>query len=162
LAIPALNAAIVMLFIDRNLSTHFFSPTYGGSAMLWQHFFWAFGHPEVYIMALPAFGIISEVIPVFSRRPIFGYEFVAASTGAIALLSFGVWAHHMFAVGLGHPMDLFFAATSMMIAVSTGIKVFAWSATLWGGAIRLTTAMLFAVPFLIQLTSGGLSGITFA
>ncbi|HEY4416157.1 MAG TPA: cytochrome c oxidase subunit I [Verrucomicrobiae bacterium] len=162
LALPALNAAIVMLFIDRHLGTHFFAPANGGSAVLWQHFFWAFGHPEVYIMALPAFGIISEVVPVFARRPIFGYEFVAGSTVAIALLSFGVWAHHMFAVGLGHPMDLFFAATSMMIAVPTGIKVFAWSATLWGGAIRLTTAMLFAVAFLIQFTIGGLSGITFA
>ena len=162
LALPALNSAIVMLFIDRHLGTHFFSPAQGGSAVLWQHFFWSFGHPEVYIMALPAFGIISEVVPVFARRPIFGYEFVAASTVAIALLSFGVWAHHMFAVGLGHPMDLFFAATSMMIAVPTGIKVFAWSATMWGGAIRLTTAMLFAVAFLIQFTIGGLSGITFA
>jgi len=162
LALPALNSAIVMLFIDRHLGTHFFAPAHGGSAVLWQHFFWAFGHPEVYIMALPAFGIISEVVPVFARRPIFGYEFVAASTVAIALLSFGVWAHHMFAVGLGHPMDLFFSATSMLIAVPTGVKVFAWSATLWGGAIRLTTAMLFAVAFLIQFTIGGLSGITFA
>jgi len=162
LALPALNSAIVMLFIDRHLGTHFFAPAQGGSAVLWQHFFWAFGHPEVYIMALPAFGIISEVVPVFARRPIFGYEFVAASTVAIALLSFGVWAHHMFAVGLGHPMDLFFSATSLLIAVPTGVKVFAWSATLWGGAIRLTTAMLFAVAFLIQFTIGGLSGITFA
>jgi len=162
LALPALNSAIVMLFIDRHLGTHFFAPAHGGSAVLWQHFFWAFGHPEVYIMALPAFGIISEVVPVFARRPIFGYEFVAASTVAIALLSFGVWAHHMFAVGLGHPLDLFFSATSMLIAVPTGVKVFAWSATMWGGAIRLTTPMLFAVAFLIQFTIGGLSGITFA
>jgi heme/copper-type cytochrome/quinol oxidase subunit 1 len=113
-------------------------------------------------MVLPAFGIISEIVPVFARRPIFGYEFVAGSTVAIALLSFGVWAHHMFAVGLGHPMDMFFSATSLLIAVPTGIKVFAWSATLWGGSIRLTTAMLFAVAFLIQFTVGGLSGITFA
>jgi cytochrome c oxidase subunit 1/cytochrome c oxidase subunit I+III len=162
LAIPALNAAIVMLFIDRHLSTHFFAPSNGGSALLWQHFFWAFGHPEVYIMALPAFGIISEVVPVFARRPIFGYEFVAASTVAIGLLSFGVWAHHMFAVGMGHPVDLFFAASSMLIAVPTGVKVFAWSATMWGGSIRLTTSMLFAVAFLIQFTIGGLSGVTFA
>jgi cytochrome c oxidase subunit 1/cytochrome c oxidase subunit I+III len=162
LAMPALNAAIVMLFIDRHLGTHFFAPSHGGSALLWQHFFWAFGHPEVYIMALPAFGIISEVVPVFARRPIFGYEFVAASTVAIALLSFGVWAHHMFAVGLGHPIDLFFSAASMLIAVPTGVKVFAWSATLWGGSIRLTTSMLFAVAFLIQFTIGGLSGVTFA
>jgi cytochrome c oxidase subunit I len=162
LALPVLNAAIVMLFIDRQLDTHFFVPSHGGSALLWQHFFWAFGHPEVYILALPAFGIISEVVPVFARRPIFGYEFVAASTVAIALLSFGVWAHHMFAVGLGHPVDLFFSATSMLIAVPTGIKVFAWSATMWGGSIRLTTSMLFAVAFLIQFTIGGLSGVTFA
>ncbi|HTC22548.1 MAG TPA: cbb3-type cytochrome c oxidase subunit I, partial [bacterium] len=162
LAIPALNAAILMLFIDRQLSAHFFLPAQGGSALLWQHFFWTFGHPEVYIMILPAFGIISEVIPVFARKPIFGYEFVAASTVAIALLSFGVWAHHMFAVGLGQPMDLFFAASSMMIAVPTGVKVFNWSATLWGGSIRLTTSMLFAVAFLLQFTLGGLSGITFA
>jgi cytochrome c oxidase subunit 1/cytochrome c oxidase subunit I+III len=162
LALPVLNSAIVMLFIDRHLGTHFFVPAHGGSAVLWQHFFWAFGHPEVYIMALPAFGIISEVIPVFSRRPIFGYEFVAASTVAIGLLSFGIWAHHMFAVGLGHPVDLFFAASSMLIAVPTGVKIFNWSATLWGGAIRLTTAMRFAVAFLIQFTIGGLSGVTFA
>jgi cytochrome c oxidase subunit I+III len=162
LALPALNAAIVMLFIDRHLGTHFFAPAHGGSALLWQHFFWAFGHPEVYIMALPAFGIISEVVPVFARRPIFGYEFVAASTVAIGLLSFGVWAHHMFAVGMGHPIDLFFAASSMMIAVPTGVKIFAWSATLWHGSIRLTTSLLFAVAFLIQFTIGGLSGVTFA
>ncbi len=162
LAIPALNAAILMLFIDRQLNAHFFLPSHGGSALLWQHFFWTFGHPEVYIMVLPAFGIISEVIPVFSRKPIFGYEFVAASTVAIALLSFGVWAHHMFAVGLGEPMDLFFAAASMLIAVPTGVKIFNWSATLWGGSIRLTVSMLFAVAFLLQFTLGGLSGITFA
>ena len=102
LALPVLNAALVMLLIDRQLDAHFFLANGGGSAILWQHFFWTFGHPEVYIMALPAFGMISEVIPVFSRKPIFGYEFVAASTVAIAILSFGVWAHHMFAVGLGH------------------------------------------------------------
>ncbi len=162
LAMPALNAAILMLFIDRHLGTHFFVPAHGGSALLWQHFFWTFGHPEVYILALPAFGILSEVVPVFARKPIFGYEFVAGSTVAIALLSFGVWAHHMFAVGLGHPVDLFFAASSMLIAVPTGIKIFAWSATLWGGSIRLTTALLFAVAFLIQFTIGGLSGVTFA
>ncbi len=162
LAMPALNADIIMLLIDRQLGAHFFTAAHGGSVILWQHFFWAFGHPEVYILALPAFGIISEIVPVFSRRPIFGYEFVAGSTVAIALLSFGVWAHHMFAVGMGHPMDLFFAASSMLIAVPTGIKIFAWSATMWGGAIRLTTSMMFAVAFLIQFTVGGLSGITFA
>lgn len=161
-AIPALNAAIVMLLVDRRLAAHFFLPDQGGSPLLWQHFFWTFGHPEVYIMALPAFGMISEVIPVFSRKPIFGYGFVAASTVAIGLLSFGVWAHHMFAVGLGHTFDLFFAAASMAIAVPTGIKVFNWIATMWGGTIRFTTAMCFAVAFIIQFVIGGLSGITFA
>jgi cytochrome c oxidase subunit I len=162
LALPVLNASLVMLLIDRQLDAHFFLPSGGGSALLWQHFFWAFGHPEVYIMALPAFGMISEVIPTFSRKPIFGYGFVAASTVAIAVLSFGVWAHHMFAVGLGRSVDLFFAAGSMLIAVPTGVKIFNWVATLWGGSIRFTTAMLFAVAFLLQFVIGGLSGITFA
>jgi cytochrome c oxidase subunit 1/cytochrome c oxidase subunit I+III len=162
LALPVLNAALVMLLIDRQLDAHFFQANGGGSAILWQHFFWTFGHPEVYIMALPAFGMISEVIPVFSRKTIFGYEFVAASTVAIAVLSFGVWAHHMFAAGLGHRADLAFAATSMLIAVPTGVKIFNWIATMWGGAIRLTTAMAFAVAFLVEFVIGGLSGVQFA
>jgi cytochrome c oxidase subunit I len=161
-ALPALNASLVMLLIDRGLHARFFTPDAGGSPILWQHFFWSFGHPEVYIMVLPAFGIISEVIPVFSRKPIFGYGFVAASTVAIALLSFAVWAHHMFAVGLGHSMDIFFAFGSMLIAVPTGIKIFNWVFTMWGGAIRYTTAMKFATAFLIEFTIGGLSGVVFA
>ena len=123
-ALPALNASLVMLLIDRQLNAHFFTQIGGGSPILWQHFFWSFGHPEVYIMVLPAFGIISEVIPVFSRKPIFGYGFVAASTVAIALLSIGVWAHHMFAVGLGHAWEYAFGASSLLIAVPTGVKVF--------------------------------------
>ena len=162
LALPVLNAALAMLLIDRRLDAHFFQANGGGSAILWQHFFWTFGHPEVYIMALPAFGIISEVIPVFSRKPIFGYEFVAASTVAIAVLSFGVWAHHMFAAGLGHRADLAFAIGSMAIAVPTGVKIFNWIATMWGGKIRFTTAMMFATAFLMQFVIGGLSGVTFA
>jgi cytochrome c oxidase subunit I len=161
-ALPALNASLVMLLIDRQLSAHFFSRLGGGSPILWQHYFWSFGHPEVYIMVLPAFGIISEVIPVFSRKPIFGYGFVAASTVAIALLSVGVWAHHMFAVGLGHAWEYTFGASSLLIAVPTGVKIFSWIATMWRGAIRLTTAMLFAVAFLFTFTIGGLSGVTFA
>lgn len=161
-ALPVLNAALVMLLIDRNLHARFFTPDAGGSPILWQHFFWSFGHPEVYIMVLPAFGIISEVIPVFSRKPIFGYGFVAASTVAIALLSFAVWAHHMFAVGLGHSFDMFFAFGSMLIAIPTGIKIFNWIFTMWGGAIRFTTSMKFAVAFLIEFTIGGLSGVVFA
>jgi cytochrome c oxidase subunit 1/cytochrome c oxidase subunit I+III len=162
LALPVLNAALVMLIVDRQLGAHFFQANGGGSAILWQHFFWTFGHPEVYIMALPAFGMISEILPVFSRKPIFGYEFIAASTVAIAILSFGVWAHHMFASGLGHRSDLAFAIGSMAIAVPTGVKIFNWIATMWGGAIRLTTSMMFAIAFLIQFVIGGLSGITFA
>jgi heme/copper-type cytochrome/quinol oxidase subunit 1 len=162
LALSILNAALVMLLMDRQLDARFFSPEAGGSPVLWQHYFWGFGHPEVYIMALPAFGIVSEVIPVFSRKPIFGYEFVAGSTVAIALLSFGVWAHHMFTVGLGPIVDGMFAAASMLIAVPTGIKVFNWTATLWGGAIRFTTAMKFATAFLVLFTIGGLSGVSFA
>ncbi|MDB6019107.1 MAG: cytochrome c oxidase, subunit [Pedosphaera sp.] len=161
-ALPALNAAIVMLLMDRQLSSFFFGSFRGGSAILWQHFFWTFGHPEVYILALPAFGMISEVLPVFSRKPIFGYEFVATSGVVIALLSFGVWAHHMFAVGLGHMADAFFAASSMLIAIPTGVKIFNWIATMWGGSLRFTTAMLFAVAFLVHFTIGGLSGITFS
>lgn len=161
-ALPALNASLVMLLIDRQLNAHFFTQLGGGSPILWQHYFWSFGHPEVYIMVLPAFGIISEVIPVFSRKPIFGYSFVAASTVAIALLSIGVWAHHMFAVGLGHAWEYAFGASSLLIAVPTGVKVFNWIATMWGGSIRFTTSMLFAIAFLFTFTIGGLSGVTFA
>jgi cytochrome c oxidase subunit 1/cytochrome c oxidase subunit I+III len=162
LALPVLNASIVLLLVDRQLDAHVFLASGGGNSVLWQHFFWTFGHPEVYILALPAFGMISEIIPVFSRKPIFGYEFVAASTVAIAILSFGVWAHHMFAVGLGHTADIFFAGGSMLIAIPTGVKIFNWIATMWGGSIRFTTAMLFATAFLVEFVIGGLSGITFA
>jgi len=160
--IPVLNAALVMLLFDRMLNANFFRPSTGGSALLWQHVFWTFGHPEVYIMALPAFGMISEVIPVFSGKPIYGYEFVAASTVAIGFLSLAVWAHHMFAVGLGHAADLVFAISSMAIAVPTGVKIFNWTATMYQGRVRLTTSMLFALAFLVQFTIGGLSGIAFA
>jgi cytochrome c oxidase subunit 1/cytochrome c oxidase subunit I+III len=162
LALPVLNASLVMLLFDRQLQAHYFLPSQGGDAVIWQHFFWTFGHPEVYILALPAFGMISEIIPVFSKKPIFGYEFVAASGVAIGILSFGVWAHHMFAVGLGHTLDLTFAGASMLIAIPTGVKIFNWVATMYGGSIRFTTAMLFATAFLIQFTVGGLSGITLA
>jgi cytochrome c oxidase subunit I len=159
-ALPVLNAALVMLFIDRQFNAHFFAR--GGSPILWQHLFWTFGHPEVYILVLPAFGMISEVIPVFSRKPIFGYEVVAGSTIAIAFLSYGVWAHHMFASGLGHTWDVLFGASSSLIAIPTGIKIFNWIATMWGGAIRFTVPMLFAVFFLVTFTIGGISGVTFA
>ena len=162
MALPALTVSCVLLLMDRLLNAQIFLPSGGGSAILWQHYFWSFGHPEVYIMVLPAFGMISEVVPVFSRKPIFGYAFVAGSTVAIAVLSFGVWAHHMFAVGMGRVADAIFSATSLLIAIPTGVKIFNWVGTMWGGAIRLKTAMLFAVAFLLQFVAGGLSGITFA
>ena len=161
-ALPPLNAALVMLLFDRLLNAHFFMPVAGGSPLMWQHYFWAFGHPEVYIMILPAWGMISEIIPVFSRKPIFGYEFVAGSSVAIGVLSFAVYAHHMFAVGLGHPFDFAFSSASMLIAIPTGIKIFNWIATMWGGRIRFTTSMLFAVAFLVLFTIGGLTGVMFA
>ncbi|HVU36245.1 MAG TPA: cytochrome c oxidase subunit I [Opitutaceae bacterium] len=159
-ALPVLNVALIMLLMDRQLGTHFFFRE--GSPVLWQHLFWAFGHPEVYILALPAFGIISEVVPVFSRKPIFGFEFVAMSSVAIAVLSFGVWAHHMFTVGLGHPADEFFSVASMLIAIPTGVKVLNWSTTMFRGRIRFSVPMLYAIAFLIQFTLGGLSGVTHA
>ncbi len=161
LALPVLNAGLVMLLIDRLLDTHFFLMP-GGSAIMWQHIFWAFGHPEVYIVAIPAFGILSEIIPVFSRKPIFGYEFVAGSTVAIAFLSLGVWAHHMFTTGLGHAIDLFFIASSMLIAIPTGVKVLNWSATMIGGRIRFTTPMLFCIAALVQFLLAGLTGVSHA
>ena len=161
-ALPVLNAGLAMLLIDRQLEGHFFLPLHGGSAVLWQHIFWAFGHPEVYILALPAFGIISEMIPVFSRKPIFGYEFVAASSIAIALLSMGVWAHHMFTVGMGRTLDLFFVISSMLIAIPTGVKVLNWTATMLGGRIQFRVPMLFCIAFLIQFLIAGLTGISHA
>jgi cytochrome c oxidase subunit 1/cytochrome c oxidase subunit I+III len=162
IALPVLNAGLAMILIDRQLEGHFFLPFRGGSAVLWQHIFWAFGHPEVYIVVLPAFGMISEMIPVFSRKPIFGYEFVAASTVAIVVLSSLVWGHHMFTVGMGRAMDLFFIITSMLIAIPTGVKVLNWSATLVGGRIRFDVPMLFCIAFLIQFLLAGLTGISHA
>lgn len=161
-AMPIINAALVLVLADRLLGTHFFNPLYRGSAVLYQHFFWGFGHPEVYIMIIPAWGMISEVIPVFSRKPIFGYTFVAMSTVAIALLSFGVWVHHMFTMGLPMVEYYVFSAASMLIAVPTGVKIFAWIGTMIGGSLRFTTSMMFAIAFLIQFTLGGLSGVMFS
>ena len=159
---PALNAALVMLLLDRQLHAHFFDVAEGGSALLWQHLFWLFGHPEVYVLILPSFGILSEVFSVYSRKPVFGYAFIVGSGIAIALLAFGVWIHHMLAVGLGNPVNNFFSATSMLIGVPTGIKIFNWLATMYGGSLRFTTAMRFATAFLVEFTIGGLSGISFA
>jgi cytochrome c oxidase subunit I len=161
-AYPALTAALVMLLADRMLGAHFFVPASGGDPLLWQHTFWFFGHPEVYIVILPAFGMISEVIPVFSGKPIFGYRFMAGSAVAIAFLSFSVWAHHMFAVGLDPAENVFFSGASMLIAVPTGVKVFNWIATMMGGRLRFVTAMLFATGFIAVFVVGGLSGVSLA
>ncbi|MFN8533629.1 MAG: cytochrome c oxidase subunit I [Dehalococcoidia bacterium] len=162
LAIPPLNAALVALAVDRLWGGNFFTPATGGSAVLWQHLFWAFGHPEVYILVIPAFGFVSEVIQVFSRKPIFGYTFVAGATVLVGFLSMLVWAHHMFAVGLGPPLDTVFAFTTMLIAVPTGVKVLNWTATLARGSIRFTVAMCFVLAFLAQFTFGGITGVMFA
>ncbi|MBI2825449.1 MAG: cytochrome c oxidase subunit I [Planctomycetia bacterium] len=161
-AIPPLTAAQIMLLFDRSLGAHFFDTQAGGSAVLWQHMFWFFGHPEVYILALPAFGMISEIVPVFSRKVIFGYESVAAATIAIGFISMGVWAHHMFTVGLSDALDAIFSGVTFLIAVPTGIKVFNWIATLYGGRLRMATPMLFALGFLGMFLMGGLTGIMLA
>jgi cytochrome c oxidase subunit 1 len=158
LAFPVITVALVMLLMDRAFSTHFFIPAGGGDPILWQHLFWYFGHPEVYIMALPAFGIISEVVPVFARKPIFGYGVMVASGVAIAFLSVTVWAHHMFTVGMSSIANGFFVLSTMAIAVPTGIKIFNWLATMWGGQIDYKTPMLFCVAFLFQFLIAGLTG----
>lgn len=161
-AIPSLTAAQVMLLFDRTFNTAFFNEARGGDPLLWQHLFWFFGHPEVYIMVLPAFGMLSEIIPVFARKPIFGYTFLVGAGIAIAFYSFLVWAHHMFAVGMGPWAEAFFGAASMIIAIPTGIKIFNWLATIWGGQIRFTTAMNFCLAFVAMFTIGGVTGVQFA
>jgi cytochrome c oxidase subunit 1 len=159
IALPALSAGLTMLLLDRQAGTHFFLPDQGGSAILYQHVFWFFGHPEVYIMILPAMGVVSEVLPVFSRKPIFGYTAIVLSTVAIGFLSMLVWAHHMFTVGLPGYLQGFFMISSMVIAVPTGIKIFNWLATTWRGNLHFDTPMLFALGFIAIFTIGGLSGI---
>ena len=161
-AIPSLTAAQAMLLADRSLGTVFFNEARGGDPLLWQHLFWFFGHPEVYIMVLPAFGMLSEIIPVFARKAIFGYTFLVGAGVAIAFYSFLVWAHHMFTVGMGPWANAFFGAASMIIAIPTGIKIFNWLGTLWGGAIRFTTAMNFCLAFIAMFTIGGVTGVQFA
>jgi len=159
MALPPLSAAQIMLLLDRFLGAHFFDTHAGGSAVMWQHFFWFFGHPEVYILMVPGFAMISEIIPVFSRKVIFGYPMVVAASLAIGFLSMTVWAHHMFAVGMGAPLNSAFAASTMLIAIPTGIKIFNWVATMYGGRIRFATPMLFACGFLFQFLCAGLTGI---
>jgi cytochrome c oxidase subunit I len=161
-AMPIIGVALWQLMFDAGFQGNFFNPDTGGDPILWQHMFWLFGHPEVYILILPAFGIVSETLPVFSRKPLFGYTAVVFSGIAIGFLGFGVWAHHMFVVGLGPVANTVFALTTMFIAVPTGIKIFNWVGTIWGGRLHLTTAMLFAVALIAMFTIGGLSGVTHA
>jgi cytochrome c oxidase subunit I len=161
-ALPPLTAILIMILLDRNLGAHFFDTANGGSALLWQHMFWFFGHPEVYILILPVFGMVSEIVPVFSRKVLFGYEFMAAATAAIAFISLGVWAHHMFAVGMSKAADLFFVTSSLLVSIPTGIKFFNWLATLYGGRISFASPMLFIVGFLSMFLIGGLTGIMLA
>ena len=162
LVLPALSAGLTLLLLDRQVGTHFFIPDEGGSALLWQHVFWFFGHPEVYVMILPAMGIISEVIPVFSRKPVFGYTAIALATAGIAVISLFVWAHHMFATGIPIGLQAFFMISTMLVAVPTGVKIFNWLATTWRGNLILDTPMLFALGFIAVFTLGGLSGVFLA
>jgi cytochrome c oxidase subunit 1 len=161
-ALPVVAAAVTMLLTDRHFGTHFFDPSEGGSPLLWQNLFWFFGHPEVYIMVLPGFGIVSEILPVFARKPIFGYKAIAASTVAIAFLGFLTWAHHMFTTPIPEALLVFVMLSSFLIAVPTGVKMLNWIATLWRGAIEFTTPLLFCVGFLALFLIGGISGVFLA
>jgi cytochrome c oxidase subunit I len=161
-ALPILEAAVTMLFTDRNFGTHFFNPAEGGSVLMWQDLFWFFGHPEVYVLILPAFGIISETLPVFSRKPIFGYKAIAASTMMIAFLGFLVWVHHMFTTPTPIVVLIFAMISSFLIAVPTGIKIFNWIGTLWQGSIEFRTPLLFSVGLVALFIIGGISGVMLA
>ena len=162
LAMPILAVAGIQLQTDRVYGTHFFNSLGGGDPVMWQHIFWLFGHPEVYILILPAMGIVSEVLPTFARKPLFGYPFVVFAGAAIAFMGWFVWSHHMFTVGLGPAVNTAFAISTMLIAVPTGVKIFNWLGTMWGGNIRLNTPMLFSISFIAMFTIGGLSGVIHA
>src|SRR5205807_2406527 len=162
LAIPVIAAAVTMLLTDRHFGTHFFDAANGGSAILWQHLFWFFGHPEVYIMILPGFGVVSEILPVFARKPIFGYKAIAAATVAIAFLGFLTWAHHMFTAPIPEAILVFVMLSSYFIAVPTGVKILNWIATLWRGTIEFKTPLLFCAGFIALFLIGGISGVFLA
>jgi cytochrome c oxidase subunit 1 len=162
LAFPVITVALIYLLFDRLTGTNFFVPAAGADPVLWQHLFWLFGHPEVYILILPAMGIVSEILPTFSRKTLFGYPVVVYSGIFIGFMGWGVWSHHMFSVGLGPFADSYFAIATMLIAIPTGVKIFNWIATMWGGRVELTTAMLFAIGFISMFIMGGLSGVMHA
>jgi cytochrome c oxidase subunit I len=161
-AIPVFTVALFLLMFQRTFDATFFTVSAGADPLLWQHLFWIFGHPEVYILVLPSFGIVSEVLPVFSKKPLFGYPFVVFSGAAIGFVGWGVWAHHMFASGIGPISVAVFAVATMAIAIPTGVKIVNWTLTMWGGKLRFTTAMLFAIGLVVEFTIGGLSGVTHA
>jgi cytochrome c oxidase subunit I len=162
IVISPLSAAQIMLLLDRYLGAHFFDTQAGGSAVIWMHFFWIFGHPEVYVLIIPGFAFASEIIPVFSRKPIFGYAIMVAATLGIGFLSLGVWAHHMFTIGMTSYSNAFFTATTMAVGVPTGIKIFNWLGTMWGGKIRFSIPMMFCIAFIFQFLIAGLTGIMLA
>jgi len=159
-ALPVITIALFLLMFDRNFGANFFNPANGGDPVLWQHLFWLFGHPEVYIMIMPAFGIVSEVIPTFARKPLFGYPVMVVSGIAIGFMGWGVWVHHMFSVGLGPVSLTAFSISTMFIAVPTGVKIFNWVGTMWKGSLRYTSAMMFSIGLVAMFTIGGLSGVT--